>query len=87
MSKEIKKEAQDAELSLEDLTKIAGGTNSNTVDWGDPSKLPYTCPLQCNPHYTRRGCRSSYGSCIGCVTKNAAIVVGSRFRRSKIIRK
>lgn len=33
MSKEIKKEAQDAELSLEDLTKIAGGTNSNTVDW------------------------------------------------------
>ena len=45
MSEEIKKDVQDEELSLEDLTKIAGGTNSNAVDWGDPSKLPYTCPL------------------------------------------
>ena len=53
MSEELKKEAQDAELSLEDLTKIAGGTNSNTVDWGDPSKLPYTCPL-CNATLTTR---------------------------------
>lgn len=70
MSKEIKKEAQDAELSLEDLTKIAGGTNSNTVDWGRPFQAAvHLPPLQCNPHYTRRGCRSSYGSCIGCVTK------------------
>lgn len=53
MSEELKKEAQDAELSLEDLTKIAGGTNSNTVDWGDPSKLPYTCPF-CNAILTTR---------------------------------
>ena len=47
MSEEIKKKAQNTELDLENLAKIVGGTNWNTVDWGDPSKLPYTCPL-CN---------------------------------------
>ena len=53
MSEELKKEAQDAVLNLEELSKIAGGIDWNNVDWGDPSKLPYTCPL-CNATLTTR---------------------------------
>ena len=53
MSEELKKEAQDAVLYLEELSKIAGGIDWNNVDWGDPSKLPYTCPL-CNATLTTR---------------------------------
>lgn len=53
MSEELKKEAQDAVLNLEELSKIAGGIDWNNVDWGDPSKLPYTCPL-CNATLTTK---------------------------------
>ena len=32
------------ELNFDELDKITGGAS---IDWGDPSKLPYTCPI-CN---------------------------------------
>ena len=47
---EKKTELIESELNLDELEKIAGGT---TIDWGDPSKLPYTCPI-CNAVMTTK---------------------------------
>ena len=47
---EKKTELIESELNFDELEKIAGGT---VIDWGDPSKLPYTCPI-CNAVMTTK---------------------------------
>ncbi len=47
---EKKTELIESELNFGELEKIAGGT---AIDWGDPSKLPYTCPI-CNAVMTTK---------------------------------
>ncbi len=37
-------------IEVDELDLIAGGTG---IDWGDPSKLPYTCPI-CNAVMTTK---------------------------------
>ncbi len=41
---EKKTELTENELNFDELNKVVGGAS---IDWGDPSKLPYTCPI-CN---------------------------------------
>ena len=47
---ETKTEFAGNELNFDELEKITGGA---AIDWGDPSKLPYTCPI-CNAVMTTK---------------------------------